>query len=226
MMADLFGESLNPQSGDVSDAATVERLVIWRGLDGARWEAAHVEMTRHGVTASGTQIGIDPVPYHLDYRLEAPDDFVTRLLDVRVRGAGWSRSLVLRHDGGGRWDWGSEEEGEVELDAPGGDLALAAELTDAVDCDLGLSPVTNLMPIRRHGLNVGDGAADIVVAWVSVPDLKLYSYAQRYESIRRSADGSLVRFIDRGLSEGFVANLRLDADGLIELYPDLAECVG
>jgi uncharacterized protein len=203
----------------------MERLVIWRGLDGARWEAALFEMTRNGVTARGTQIAVDPVPYQLDYRLEAPDNFVTRLLDVRVRGAGWSRSLVLRHDGHGQWDWESEKQGEVKLDPPGGDPELASQLIDAVDCDLGLSPVTNLMPIRRHGLNVDDGTADIVVAWVSVPDLKLYSYDQRYESIHRSGEGSLVRFIDRGLSEGFVADLELDADGLIEVYPELAERV-
>jgi hypothetical protein len=34
-----------------------------------------------------------------------------------------------------------------------------------------------------------------------------------------------VRFIDRGLSEGFTADLVLDADGLTELYPELAERV-
>lgn len=218
-------QSVNPKFGGASEHTIAERLVIWSGLDGARWEGAHLEMTRNGVRASGTQIAVDPVPYHLDYRLQAPDNFVTRLLDVRVRGAGWSRSLVLRHDGRGQWDWEAEEEGEVKLDPPGGDSVLATELIDAVDCDLGLSPVTNLMPIRRHGLNLDDGAVDIVVAWVSVPDLRLYSYAQRYESIDRSGEGSLVRFIDRGLSEGFVADLQLDADGLIEVYPELAKRV-
>lgn len=219
-------QSLDPKSGGVSEPTMVERFVIWSGLDGARWEAARLEMTDHGVTASGTQIAVDPVPYQLDYRLEAPDNFVTRRLDVRVHGAGWSRSLVLRHDGRGRWDWESVEEGEVKLDSPGGDSALVTELTDAVDCDLGLSPLTNLMPIRRHGLNVDDGAADIFVAWVSVPDLKVYSYAQRYESLHRSGEGSLVRFVDRGRSEGFVADLQLDSDGLVEVYPELAERVG
>ena len=218
--------SPDAKSGDASDPAMVERLVIWSGLDGARWEAAHLVLTHYGVTARGTQIAVDPIPYNLDYRLEAPDNFVTRLLDIRVRGAGWSRSLTLRHDGAGSWDWNSKEEGEVKLDPAGGDLALATELSDAVDCDLGLSPVTNLMPIRRHKLNVNDGAADIVVAWVSVPDLKLYVYAQRYESIHRRGERATVRFIDRGLSEGFVADLELDGDGLVEVYPELARRVG
>ena len=60
---------------------------------------------------------------------------------------------------------------------------------------------------------------------MSVPDLKLYPYAQRYESIGRNPEGSVVRFIDRGRSEGFVVDHQLDADGLIKLYPDLAERV-
>lgn len=200
-----------------------QRLVLWAGLDRTRWEAAHLEMTRHGVTATGTQMAVEPTPYHLDYRLEALDNFVTRLLDIRVRGAGWSRSLVLRHDGRGRWEWVSDALGDVSLEAAGGDPALAAELVDAVDCDLGFSPLTNLMPIRRHGLELHDGAVDIVVAWVSVPDLGIHAYAQRYESLSHSGEGSVVRFIDKGRSEGFVADLQLDADGVIEVYPELAE---
>jgi hypothetical protein len=204
----------------------VERLLFWSGLDSQRWEVAHFKLNSQGVTARGTQIGTEPVRYRMDYVLDARDGFVTRQLDVRAEGEGWSRGLVLRHDGRGAWTCDVEASGQVDLHAPGAERGVLEQLTEARDCDLGLSPVTNLMPIRRHGLNVDDGAADIVVAWVSAPDLKLYPYAQRYESIRRSAEGSLVRFIDRGLSEGFVADLRLDADGLIELYPQLAERVG
>jgi uncharacterized protein len=156
-------QSRDAKSGEVSEPTIVERLVIWSGLDGPRWEAAHLRMTCHGLTTSGTQIAIDPVPYHLDYRLEAPAIFVTTILDVRVRGDGWSRSPMLRHDGRGQWDWESVEAGEVYLDAAGGDSALATELVDAVDCDLGLSALTNLMPIRRHRLKVDEDATDMVV---------------------------------------------------------------
>lgn len=209
-----------------SASSDVERLIIWSGIDSPRWEAALFKLTELGVTATGTQIGTEPLRYRMDYDLDARDGFITRRLDVRVEGEGWSRRLVLQHDGKGAWTYDVEASGQVDLDTPGAEEGVLEQLTDARDCDLGFSPVTNLMPIRRHRLNLDDGAADIVVAWVSVPDLKVYPYAQRYESIHRSPEGSLVRFIDRGLSEGFVADLRLDADGLIELYPELAERVG
>lgn len=41
----------------------------------------------------------------------------------------------------------------------------------ALDCDLGRSPLTNLMPARRHHLHEHPGAAQFLMAWVSVPDL-------------------------------------------------------
>jgi uncharacterized protein len=203
-----------------------ERLIVWSGLDSLRWEVATINFSGDGIAATGTQIGTEPMPYRLDYELDAPQDFVTRRLDVRAQGEGWVRRLVLRHDGEGSWTDEVDATGTVDLDAPGAEEGTLDQLTEARDCDLGFSPVTNLMPIRRHRLHLEDGAADIVAAWVSVPDLKLYSYAQRYESIERSTTRSVVRFIDRGLSEGFIADLQLDADGLIRIYPELATRVG
>jgi len=80
------------------DTGDMERLVVWKGLDADRWEVAHVRFSATGVAASGTQVGFEPVPYRLDYELEATHDFVTELLDVRVRGDDWSRRLLLSPD--------------------------------------------------------------------------------------------------------------------------------
>jgi hypothetical protein len=101
----------------------------------------------------------------------------------------------------------------------------AATLGGALDCDLGFSPLTNLMPVRRHGLHEHDGAADFVMAWVSVPDLEVFASAQRYEHVRREGSKAVVRFVDRGRFAGFTADLELDADGLVLTYPDLARRV-
>jgi uncharacterized protein len=196
--------------------------VIWRGVEGCRLEAAHVELRPDGLSATGTQIATDPVDYRLDYRLDASDGFVTRSLVVDAFGAGWSRRLDLRHDGHGAWTCEAYAEGAVDLPAPGGD---GASLLGSLDCDLGLSPLTNAMPIRRSGLDRREGAQDFQMAWVSVPELAVQPSGQRYEHVRRSAAGSVVRYVDRGLFEGFQAELELDADGLVVRYPELAERV-
>jgi hypothetical protein len=196
----------------------MRRLVVWEGIDDWRAEVAEVELTDDGVCATGTQLGVDPMPYRLDYTLEAREQFITTRLQVEVTGEGWSRRLHLMHDGAGRWTCDAGADGKVDLPPPGGD---ARALAGALDCDLGLSPLTNLMPVRRHRLNELAGACDLVMAWVFVPALEVVPYGQRYEHVRRD----VVRFVDRGLSPGFEAELELDADGLVRLYPELARRV-
>ena len=204
--------------------SNARHVAIWRGLDGWRVETAAVDLGDGGLTARGTQIGTEPVPYRVHYRLDASDGFVTHALTVTARGRGWRRELDLRHDGGGAWTVDAAVMGDVALPAPGGD---AAALGGALDCDLGLSPLTNLMPIRRSGLHRRAGARDFVMAWVSVPDLSVAASAQRYEHVRAcSGGGSLVRYVDRGLFDGFTAELELDRDGLVVLYPGLAVRAG
>jgi hypothetical protein len=60
------------------------------------------------------------------------------------------------------------------------------------------------------------------MAWVSVPDLELLASPQRYEHVRTGGPGAIVRFLDRGLFDGFTAELPLDRDGLVIDYPGLA----
>jgi uncharacterized protein len=179
------------------------RLAVWAGVDEWRAEAALVELRPDGVRARGTQIGVG---YRLDYELDAPGGWVTRRLRVSLATAGGARDLLLEHDGAGGWLT---------------DGAEAPALAGALDCDLGFSPLTNLMPVRRHALHEQEGEAEIVVAWVSVPDLTLDPSAQRYEHVRPG----VVRFVDLGLHQGFTAELELDAEGLIKLYPELARAV-
>jgi uncharacterized protein len=199
----------------------VERFLLWRGLDGWRTEAAHVELTGDRVRASGTQLGVEPLLYRLDYELETFERFVTASLLVRASGEGWARSLELRHDGEGAWSCELKAEGEIELPPAGGEMDA---LAGALDCDLALSPLTNLMPVRRHALHER-GERDFLMAWVSVPDLAVSPSPQRYEHVRTGPNGSTVRFVDRGLFAGFVSELELDADGLVVVYPELARRV-
>jgi hypothetical protein len=206
----------------VEKSRPAPRLLLWERTDGWGAEVASVELTPDGVRATGTQLGIDPVAYRLDYELDASEGWVTRRLGVRASGEGWTRSLELTHGGDGRWRSESGEEGEVELPSPGGPVD---GLGDAVDCDLGLSPLTNLMPIRRRGLHEGSGEIDLVAAWVSAPDLAVHRYPQRYEHVRMDERGATVRFVDRGLFPGFESALELDSDGLVRVYPQLARRV-
>ena len=198
-------------------------LVIWEGLDDWRAEVAHVAIGDGELSATGTQLGVDPLPYRLDYELETSEGFVTRAMRVEVGGEGWARRLDLSHDGHGNWRCESEQDGMPDLPAPGGGVSA---LGDARDVDLGLSPLTNLMPLRRAGLHEGPGATDLVAAWISVPDLGLHASRQRYEHVHRGSRGAVVRYVDVGAHAGFTSDLEVDGDGLVRLYPGLARRVG
>ena len=204
-----------------ADEASRSRLVVWSGEDEWRAEVCRLELLPRGVRAEGTQIGVTPLPYRMDYRLDASGNFITSRLEVEVAGDGWTRRLVLTHDGSGTWEATTGSSGDSGLPPPGGDL----ELVDgALDCDLGLCPLTNLMPVVRHGLHRGAGERDFLMAWVSGPDLGVHPSEQRYEHVRMTPAGSVVRYV--GAHRDFVGELEFDEDGVVLFYPDLARCIG
>src|SRR6202044_1818740 len=74
------------------------------------------------------------------------------------------RTIELRSHHVGRW----------KLDGEG-----ARHLDDCEDIDLGWTPATNTIPIRRLDLEVGD-TASIVAAWVRFPELDVIVDQQHY----------------------------------------------
>jgi hypothetical protein len=171
-----------------------ERLLVWRGLEEWLAEAAAVTVDGERMTAAGTQLGAEPEPYRVDYELVTAERFVTVRLAVLARTAAGEQRVELLRSPDGTWT----VDGRPDLDG-------------ALDCDLGNSPLTNTMPIRR------DGHGDFVMAWVSVPDLAVHRSQQRYERI----DARRVRYVS--LDGDFRAELELDGDGLVIRYPRLAE---
>jgi uncharacterized protein len=178
---------------------------MWRGVEEWLAEHARLELGPDRVVAAGVQLGAEPEPYRADYRLDVGGGWITRRLEVQVTGEGWHRSLVLEHDGSGRWT----VDGEA-----------APALDGALDCDLAFSPLTNLMPVRRHALHEEDAAAqDFAMAWVDLPTMEVHRAPQRYEPVRPG----VVRFV--ALDSDFTAELELDRDGLVVRYPRLGERV-
>ena len=179
--------------------------MIWRGLGEWRAEAAYVRLEDDRLSAHGTQLGATPEPYRLDYALRTGPDFVTESLELSVlRGAALKRRVLARSPDG---SWTADNEPLPDVDG-------------ALDCDLGLCPLTNTMPILRERL-IDEGAEphDFAMAWVAVPELTVHRSEQRYEPM----DDHHVRFVSEDGS--FVAELELDDDALVVRYPELAERV-
>jgi hypothetical protein len=118
-----------------------------------------------GIDLSGTIAGaLDGTPFRIDYAIECGADWLTRSVRVVHRhGAAPPQRLEIRCEAG-RWT--------IEG-------AHAAALDGATDIDLGFSPSTNTLPIRRLGLTVGASAV-IHTAWLRFPEFELVRGEQRY----------------------------------------------
>jgi hypothetical protein len=194
------------------------RAAAWVKEDPFGVEFAEIDIRDERMSASGVAIGSAPHPYRLDYRLETHPGFATARLHAISRGEGWRRELDLRRDADGIWSIAADEEGHVDLLRAGGDTA---RLVGALDCDLGLSPVTNMMPILRHGLVHGGGPIELTMAWVEVPALAVRPDGQRYRHVRSGADHHIVRF--EAIDGSFAADLTVDADAVVVDYPEIAQ---
>jgi uncharacterized protein len=80
-----------------------------------------------------------------------------------------------------------------------------------VDLDLGFTPATNVLPLRRLALPVG-GAADAPAAWLDVAAGTLSILQQRYE--RRSATTYAYA------TPRYAELLEIAPTGFIRRYPD------
>jgi hypothetical protein len=191
------------------------RFLVWTGVEEWLTESAAVDVATDGLSATGIQLGAEPAPFRVDYRLEAPQ-FITRELELTAAGEGWHRRLLLRHDGSGLWNAEVSDEGDV----PGGSWdGSLPDLTGSLDIDIQNSPLTNTMPILRCGFQ-RQGSGDFLMAFVTTPSLRVEASPQRYEHVRMTDTGSVVRYISR--DGDFTADLELDAQGLLEFYPRLA----
>ncbi len=175
------------------------RAITWEVSASRGFETAWAQLGDGELRAHGRAVGVDPEPYWVTYELDTVGGFVTRGLLVTAETANGIRTLDLRHDGQGRWTANGEPLPDVD---------------GALDCDLGLCPLTNTMPVLRHGLHQAPGEREFLMAWVSVPDLTVRPSRQTYTHLGPGR----VRYA----SGDFRSDLEFDEEGCVVDYPSLA----
>lgn len=164
----------------------------WRTWDHEHLETLTLRWENEGWTATG-EVGREAVTYVV--RL-SPTWQVRQFLLFRDLQ---DPDLWLGTDGSGRW-------GEVNG-------AHRTDLDGCVDVDLGCTPFTNTLPIRRLQLETGD-AADVTAAMVDVDTLGVVPVHQRYARLAPR------RYAYRNLDSGFEVEFDVDEYGLVHDYPD------
>jgi hypothetical protein len=205
--------------------AVLPRSLCWQRIDSTGIEHALLD-DRSGLYARGTVVGTDPLAYNGTYELLADQGWASMRLTVSVEGAGWLRSLKLER-AAGRWHVTAGEQGDLDAalmheGRPRADLPGVEDpdrLTGALDVDLGYSPLTNTLPIRRLGLRTAAAGTTqtVAVAWVLMPSLVVVPAKQTYTVV----SAGVIRYS----SGDFAADLAVDADGYVTHYPGLADLV-
>ena len=174
-------------------------MILWRRLDQPGHESARLLRRDSGWTLAGAAVFAEAgQPCRLDYTVVC--DVGWRTVSTRVTG--WvgheTIDIAISVDTAGRWWIDDRERPEVE---------------GCVDVDLNFSPSTNLLPIRRLRLDVGQSAA-VRAAWLRFPSFALEPFEQTYtrlgESTYRYASAS-----------GFTAELEVDPAGFVTRYGDV-----
>ncbi|MDN7440227.1 putative glycolipid-binding domain-containing protein [Burkholderia cepacia] len=180
------------------DEAVRTRCVAWQIVQ--TWQAAEwcrLVESRTGIGLSGSVSGaIDGAPFRVDYAISCGADWLTRAARITQWGGTqppWQRDIACD---AGRWTIDG-------VDVPA--------LAGATDIDLGFSPSTNTLPIRRLGLAVGE-AAVIHTAWLRFPEFEFVRGEQRYT---RAAE-----HVYRYESGTYAADIAVDEAGLVTDYDE------
>ena len=172
--------------------------ILWRRLDLPGHEIGRLASRRDGWELSGTAVfAHEGRPCRLDYVVVCGPDWRT----ISARVCGWVGDgdvhLNVSVDARRRWRLNGEE---------------CPAVAGSIDLDLGFSPSTNLLPIRRLGLAVGEEAA-ATAAWLPFPALAFQPLPQLY---RREGE-MIYRYASAG--GRFVRTLEVNATGFVTSYP-------
>ena len=126
--------------------------VAWRRSDAVQAdEFCTLSVRDSGLSLVGTVLGAeDGVPIRIEYRVAADGLGATTAVHVRQLRGFEQREMVLLRDPKGAWTV---------------DGTRSSALKGCIDVDLGCSPSTNTLPIRRLRLRVG-ASKTINAAWV------------------------------------------------------------
>ncbi|HEY3134148.1 MAG TPA: putative glycolipid-binding domain-containing protein, partial [Gemmatimonadaceae bacterium] len=145
----------------------MRHTIIWRRIDIPGHEYCRLVESPAGARMSGIAlVSHDNVPSYIGYEVECDVMWHALRCSVKASVGEQHMDLDIRRQGK-RWMLNG-------MDAPA--------VSGADDIDLGFSPSTNLLPIRRLGLKIGESAA-VRAAWVKFPEFSLELLEQTYTRV-------------------------------------------
>ena len=171
--------------------------ILWRGIDKPGHDYCRLVESATGARLSGLTLrSHEQIPAYIGYDVECDVAWHTLRCTVKASVGDEHLDLDIRRRGK-HWMMNGMEVKEIE---------------GAADIDLSFTPATNLLPIRRLGLEVGE-TATVVAALLRFPDFTLEPLDQRYTRL-----DEFTYHYESG-NGAFRADLKVDRAGLVLDYP-------
>lgn len=176
------------------------RSILWRGIYRRGHEACRLYELNSDWCLEGTAaFATDNHPCALSYSVVCDSSWRT----LKGSVSGWLGdervNIEVAVDELSQWRLNGEAQPQVD---------------GCVDLDLNFSPSTNLLPIRRLDLGVGQ-QAEVKAAWLRFPSFKLEPLSQIYTRL----DQTTYRYSSDG--GRFVADLTVNEAGFVTDYPQI-----
>lgn len=139
---------------------------------------------------------VEEKPVRINYQVLFDRQGLTQSVNVDAIGGSREQYLQLVVDEHRTWFWNGKE---------------LKECSGFSDVDLGFSPATNTLPIRRLNLKLGESQT-ISAAWVRFPEFDVIPFPQRYTRIGTN------QYLYESLLSDFKAELVVDELGLVQQY--------
>lgn len=173
--------------------------ILWRRLDRPGHESARLSFHESSWHLTGTAVfSHAEEPCRLDYHVICDSKWQT----VSAGVVGWvgkgNVEVEITVDSAHRWRLNGIE---------------CPQVTGCADLDLNFSPSTNLLPIRRLDLAIGQ-EAEVKAAWLRFPSFTLEPLSQIYRCIAAES------YQYESAGGKFMAELAVNAAGLVTDYPN------
>ena len=173
--------------------------IAWRRLDTPGHESAELTRTDGWMLKGRAVFNHEGGPADLAYEIQCDADWLT--LSTSVIGTVGEQviDIELLRNHAGEWSVNGSKVWEV---------------TGCDDIDLNFSPSTNMLPIRRLNLGIGE-SAEVRAAWLRFPSFKLEPFAQTYTRLAEDL------YLYESAGGEFRRELTVDADGFVLDYTGL-----
>ena len=175
------------------------KTLLWKRLDREGHEAFRLVRGDDEWILEGEAVFAEgELPCSIDYRIVCDESWRTLAASVYGHIGPATVEVEIEVDASERW-WRNGTE--------------VPEVFGCIDVDLGFSPSTNTLPIRRLNLDVG-ASASVAAAWLRCPQLDL----QRLEQVYTRVSSRTYRYESAGGK--FMRELDVDENGIVTRYPD------